>query len=90
MPKRAFIKNLALFGIAGVGLPAIVQAQARPQNEVWTLPCCGCCHDWVAYPQANGFQVKVHSVSESDKAIQRRTLNLSEKCGANFIHKDNP
>ena len=34
--------------------------------EVWTGPGCSCCHDWIAYLQANGFAVTTHDGGNMD------------------------
>ena len=34
--------------------------------EVWTGPGCGCCHDWIAHLQANGFDVTTHDGGNTD------------------------
>ncbi len=39
-------------------LPA--PAQAALFAEVWKDPDCGCCKDWIAHLEANGFKVKVN------------------------------
>ena len=51
---------LAAFGgaLAAATLPG--RAQSRIPLEVWKDPSCGCCKDWVAHMQSNGFDVKVH------------------------------
>lgn len=35
-------------------------AAAPVRVEVWKSPTCGCCHDWIAHLQANGFAVTTH------------------------------
>ncbi|MEO7888276.1 MAG: DUF411 domain-containing protein [Polaromonas sp.] len=54
-------------------------AQARPQLEVWKDPDCGCCKDWVAHLQANGFEVRVH---DSGNTAARARLGMPEKLGS--------
>lgn len=82
MHRRSLIQSLATLGLAVVGFPLTAQAQARLQIEVWKTPTCGCCKDWVAHLQDNGFEVKVNDVSDSDKASKRRNLGLNEKYGS--------
>ena len=44
-------------------LPAWSLAQRAPAAipiEVWKGPTCGCCKDWIAHLQANGFAARVH------------------------------
>ena len=37
-----------------------LRAAEAPIIEVWTGPGCGCCHDWIAHLEANGFEVTAH------------------------------
>ena len=57
MQRRELIQTMA--AIAGPALAPALMAQTRPQVEVWKDPDCGCCKDWVAHLQANGFAVRV-------------------------------
>ena len=47
--------------------------------EVWKDPSCGCCKDWVAHMEANGFQVKVH---DSGNNGVRAQLRIDKKYGS--------
>ncbi|MCJ0762340.1 DUF411 domain-containing protein [Variovorax terrae] len=47
--------------------------------EVWKDPECGCCHDWVAHMQANGFAVTVH---DSGNNAVRARLGLPTRLGS--------
>ena len=61
-----------------VGLPGL--ALAAPEKlrvEVWKSPYCGCCKDWVAHLEAEGFAVQVHEVGDLDGA--RRRLGMPER-----------
>lgn len=44
--------------------PARAQARA-PLVEVWKSPSCGCCKDWIAHLQANGFATRTHDVGNT-------------------------
>lgn len=59
-----------------------LQAAAGPLVEVWKSPTCGCCKDWVAHLQANGYSVKTYEISESAKAVKRSELGMPEKWGS--------
>lgn len=74
--RRALIGALA----TAVLLPrASLMASAKPLVEVWKSPTCGCCKDWVAHLEANGFTVKVHDVGNSEV---RARLGMPAKLGA--------
>jgi hypothetical protein len=69
--------------ISALLLPlAQAQAAARPLVEVWKSPTCGCCKDWVAHLEANGYPVKTYEVSESAKDTKRLALGMPEKLGS--------
>ena len=81
MQRRYLLQaGAVLLGAAAVPMAGL--AQNKPLLEVWKSPTCGCCHDWIAHLQANGFQVTAHDVTESVKAAQRLKLGLAEKFGS--------
>jgi hypothetical protein len=52
--------------------PAFVVAATAPLAvAVWKDPDCGCCKDWVAHLEANGFKAKVNEAG-NDAARARR------------------
>ncbi len=68
-----------LLATAALALPAAALAQAKaplPVLQVWKDPNCGCCHDWIAYLQAEGFSVQAHDTGNT--AVRRR-LGLPER-----------
>jgi hypothetical protein len=83
MQRRTIIQAGAMaLGTLAVVSPVMALAAGKPLLEVWKSPTCGCCHDWIAHLQANGFQVAVHDVSEAAKAAQRLKLGLADKFGS--------
>lgn len=56
-----------LAALAGAVLTAPLAAASRskPLVEVWKSPTCGCCKDWIAHLEANGFAVKVNEVGNT-------------------------
>lgn len=78
MNKRSFIKTMAILaGTGAMGTP--LGAQTRTTIEVWKDPDCGCCQDWVAHLEANGFQIRVH---DSGNTAARTRLGMPAKLGA--------
>ena len=61
--------------LMGVHLPAAAKTVFA---EVWKDPNCGCCKDWVAHLEKNGFTVKVNDVGND--AIRTR-LGVEAKYG---------
>ncbi len=75
-------RRLMLFG--ALILPAF-DLYAKPALvpvEVWKSPTCGCCKDWVAHLEANGFAATIHMVDEGAKAAQRSKLGMPERLGS--------
>jgi hypothetical protein len=72
--RRLLLATLAL-GVPGVSGVALAAAK-KTQIEVWKSPYCGCCKDWVAYLEREGFAVKVNEVGDLDGA--RRQLGMPE------------
>jgi hypothetical protein len=64
MKRRALLNSLA--ALAATGLTPHLMAQTRPAVEVWKDPNCGCCKDWVALLEANGFNVKVNNTGNTE------------------------
>ena len=59
--------------IAAAGLMPVATAWAqtpRPLVEVWKSPSCGCCKDWIAHLEANGFATRTHDTGNT--AMRRR------------------
>ena len=52
-----------LLGLAALPLTSLAQkgpAPELPPVQVWKEPTCGCCKDWIAHMEANGFKVFVN------------------------------
>lgn len=74
-------RQLLLAG-AALALPAAALAQTKsalPVLQVWKDPNCGCCKDWVAYLQADGFTVQTF---DTGNTAMRRRLQLPERYGS--------
>jgi hypothetical protein len=61
--------------------PWLVRAQSgAPLVEIYKSPACGCCKDWVAHLQANGFSnLRVH---ETGNTAVRTRLGLPSRYGS--------
>ena len=69
-------------GVALLAAAAGVQAQQKKPGipmEVWKDEGCGCCNDWVAHLEANGFTVKVH---DGGNGAARARLGIAPKFGS--------
>jgi hypothetical protein len=75
--RRAVGGALALACASGLSLAAS-PAKAIPV-EVWKDADCGCCKDWVAHMEANGFKVKVN---DGGNDAARARLGIGMKHGS--------
>lgn len=76
--RRRFMAGAAMLA----AVPAICRAAGTgtpPMVEVWKDPSCGCCKDWVAHLEANGFKVTVH---ETGNNAARARLRIDRKYGS--------
>ncbi|MEN9437735.1 MAG: hypothetical protein RIR09_2390 [Pseudomonadota bacterium] len=76
LTRRTLLMGALLLPLAGT------HAAARPTVEVWKSPTCGCCKDWVAHLETNGYAVTIHEVGESAKAAQRAKLGMPAQLGS--------
>lgn len=60
MKRRSFLGMLA-----AVILPSMAGAAKLPLVTVYKTPTCGCCRDWIAHLQKNGFEVIAHDVPDT-------------------------
>ena len=73
-------RSVLAAGLALAATSFAARAQAsRTPVEVWKDPNCGCCQDWVAHLEANGFQVKVN---DSGNNAARSRLGIDRKYGS--------
>ena len=58
--------------IAALALAPFAPARANepPLIEVWKSPTCGCCKDWIAHVEANGFRTRVHDNGNTDARVR--------------------
>ena len=54
-----------LLGLLALPFAPAWAAPSKPMVEVWKAPTCGCCKDWIAYLEANGFAVKAHDIGNN-------------------------
>lgn len=82
MQRRHFMHTASGFIIASSLVGVGVSAQAKTTVEVWKTATCGCCHEWVAHLEANGFRVVTHDVSEADKTAKRASVGIPAQLGS--------
>ncbi len=81
MSSRAISRRRAAATLLALAsTPAFLIAATAPMAiEVWKDPECGCCKDWVAHLEANGFKVKVN---ETGNNAARTRLGVDKKYGS--------
>lgn len=71
---------LRSMGVAALAaLPWARAAKAPLVLEVWKDPHCGCCQDWIAHMERNGFKAKVY---QEGNAAARARLGLAPRFGS--------
>jgi len=68
-----------LAGSLLLALPRAWAAPSRPVVEVWKSPTCGCCKDWMAHLENNGFEARVH---DTGNAEVRKRLGIPLEYGS--------
>jgi len=77
MTRRTAVATLCLALAPTLSLAA--GKSAKTPLEVWKDPECGCCKDWVAQLEANGFAVKVN---DTGNTAARGRLGVDRKFGS--------
>jgi hypothetical protein len=78
LPAALSRRQALAAALGGLLLPAAAWAQkspAQPLVEVWKGPSCGCCKDWVAHLEANGFRTRTHDTGNTE-ARARMGVNI--------------
>lgn len=61
MNRRNFLRG----ALAVAALPLVAEAAKKPVITVYKTPTCGCCRDWIAHLEQNGFRVVAHDVRDT-------------------------
>ena len=78
--RRHALRALALGALAGAAPWAWAQKRAEPiAVAVWKDASCGCCGDWIAHMEQNGFKVTTHDTGNN--AVRAR-LGLPARLGS--------
>ncbi len=68
-----------LFGALGLSAISSRAAGSAIPAKVWKSPTCGCCNDWIAHLEANGFAVTAFNEGNSDA---RQRLGMPVRFGS--------
>lgn len=83
MPKNAGLtRRTMLFGALILPMAVAQATVKRELIEVWKTATCGCCKDWIASLEAEGFDIKTYEVSEVAKSAKRRNLGMPAQLGS--------
>ena len=75
MRRRTLLQAATLGTILGTTLGAtlgvlpivtLARTDDKPQITVYKTPTCGCCHEWVAHLEKNGFAVTAQDVPDTE------------------------
>ncbi|NLD68743.1 MAG: DUF411 domain-containing protein [Limnobacter sp.] len=77
--RRALIACVVAVAAPGIAVAQFRSGRSGPLVEVWKSPTCGCCKDWIAHMEANGFRV---DVDDSGNAAARARLGIAQKFGS--------
>ena len=74
--RRAWLAGIAVLAL----VPSTMLAYAAPATlQVWKDPKCGCCKDWIAHLEKNGFSTMV---IEQGNSAARAHLGMPQKFGS--------
>lgn len=74
--RRAWLAGTAVLVLAS---STMVAYAAPAPLQVWKDPNCGCCKDWIAYLEKNGFAT---TVIEQGNSAARARLGMPQKFGS--------
>lgn len=78
--RRWLSAGLAIMAVnSGVAAASGSASPPRPLLEVWKDPGCGCCRDWIAIMERDGFRVVAH---DTGNAAARRRLGMPARLGS--------
>jgi len=80
--NQATRRQALQLSVAALSWPLSRAAYSRTEQrmvEIWKSPECGCCKDWVAHLEANGFKTRIQ---DTGNAAMRAQLGIPEKFGS--------
>jgi hypothetical protein len=79
-PLRRKLLTLLACGALPMSVTRLAAAAAESRRiDVWKSPSCGCCKDWIAHLEANGFSVSSFDVGNSEA---RKRLGMPAQYGS--------
>ena len=84
--RRLALSGLA-FSAAAVALPALAATPEATPITVWKDPQCGCCGDWIAHMQANGFAVTLRDTGNAGARARLDGRNAAHQAFMRHFHQ---
>jgi len=79
-PRRRTLLGSLVCGAVAMSFTPFARAAAGSKRiEVWKSPTCGCCKDWIAHLEANGFSVSSFDEGNSEA---RERLGMPVRFGS--------
>ena len=78
-PLRRKLLALLACGALPMSVTRLAAAADPKRIDVWKSPSCGCCKDWIAHLEANGFSVSSFDVGNSEA---RKRLGMPAQYGS--------
>lgn len=79
MKRRQSLLALGALALAHSLSLRAAHAEGRPEVSIWKDPNCGCCHDWIAHLEANGFRT---TVFDEGNSAARARLGMPQQLGS--------
>ena len=70
LKRRQFVRSLLYGAVAAHFIVPGRSAADELSVEVWKSPTCGCCNDWIAHLEANGFSVTSYDEGGTEAMIR--------------------
>ncbi len=73
------MRRRLLIALAAAPLGGAAHAVTKPVVQIWKSPDCGCCKDWVAHLESNGFATQLHDTGNN---AARKRLGMPAELGS--------
>ena len=80
MQRRTLLKGASLALLSAAAISTFANAARKPQITVYKTPTCGCCHEWIAHLEDNGFAVVANDVPNT--APYRERFGVPKELGS--------
>ena len=79
--------GVGLICLGSLAIPSLgLAVNNKPLVEVWKSPTCGCCADWMAHLEANGFRVRGYDAKGNSKRTELGMPNEYASCHTALVN----